>query len=62
MDELNRETVGQIKGAPLETADLPPAQAGGQLCVEEIVPELVLAYGRHQRIQLGIVQDALGLI
>ncbi len=51
-----------VKVLPFEAAQFSPAQAGGQLRVEEVVPEFVLVYGRHQRVQLVAVEDALGLL
>ena len=51
--------MGFIEVLPHEAADLSPAQAGGQLGVEELVPDLILPDGRHEPLQLVVVQDLL---
>ena len=49
-----------IKVVPHESADLTPAQASGELRVEEVVPERVCFDGFHEIIHLLIGKDALG--
>ena len=58
-----------IKGAflfvevlPHQAADLAPAQAGHELGVEEVIPDLILADGLHKGVQLLLVQDAHGFV
>ena len=46
-----------VKVDPHEGADLAPAQTGGQLGVEEIVPERVCLNGFHERVKLFLVQN-----
>ena len=55
------DSAAYLKGAirlievlPLEAADLSPAQAGGQLRVEEVVPDIILLNDCHEYIQLFI--------
>ena len=54
-------TICFVKVLPLESADLTPPQAGGQLCVEEVVPEVILSDRRHECIQLRICQNLFRL-
>ena len=44
---------------PLEPADLAPAQACGQFCVEEVTPDFILCDDLHEHIQLLIRQYLL---
>ncbi len=48
-----------VKISPFQTAQLSPPQAGGQLHIEEVVPERVPTDCRHQRVQLVVVEDTL---
>ena len=43
-----------IEVLPLEAAEPAPAQAGGQLRVEEVMPDVALLDGLHKGIQLFI--------
>lgn len=49
-----------IEVRPHETAELTPPQAGGQLRVEEVVPDGVVFDCLHEPFQLVIIQDLLG--
>lgn len=46
-----------IEVRPPQTADLTPAQAGGQLRVEEVVPDFILPHHLQEFFQLGFRQD-----
>lgn len=48
-----------IEGLPFQAAKFSPPQAGGQLRIEEVVPERVLTDCRHQSVQLIVVENAL---
>ena len=52
----------RIEVLPHETADLTPAQAGGQFRVEEVPPDFVLVHCRQEGIHLLPVQDLFGLV
>ena len=47
---------------PHQATDFTPPQAGHELSVEELVPDVILADGLHEGVQLLLVQDALGLV
>ena len=48
-----------IEVLPLESADLTPPQTGGQLGVEEVMPNFILRDDFHERIQLLVRQYLL---
>ena len=48
-----------VKVLPFQAAQFSPPQAGGQLRIEEVVPERILTDCRHQRIQLVVAENAL---
>ncbi len=50
-----------IKILPHKATDLTAAQAGGQLDIEEVMPDGILSALRHESLQLLVVQNALGL-
>ena len=52
----------RVEVLPHETADLTPAQAGGQFRVEEVPPGFVLVHCRQEGVHLLPVQDLLGLV
>ena len=49
-----------IEVRPHESAELTPPQTGGQLCVEEVMPDGVVLDCLHELFQLAIIQDLLG--
>ena len=50
-----------IEVRPHEAADLTPAQAGGQLGIEEIIPDRILPDHINESIQLFLIQNFHGL-
>ncbi len=52
--------VGLVEIGPHEATDLTLPQAGGQLGVEEVVPDTVRPDHIHELLQLSVVQDLLG--
>ena len=52
----------RVEVAPHERADLAAPQAGHKLRVEEIPPDIVVLNRLQERVQLLLVQDALGLV
>lgn len=48
-----------VKISPFQATQFSPPQAGGQLYIEEVVPERVTIDRRHQCVQLVVVEDAL---
>ena len=56
-----QDTAAGIEVRPHETADLTPAQAGGQLSLEEIIPDRILPDHIHESIQLFCVPNFHGL-
>ena len=51
-----------VEVLPHETADLAPPQAGGQLRVEEVTPDLAAVYRRQEDVHLLLCEDLFGLI
>ena len=51
-----------IEVLPHQAADLAPPQAGHELGVEELVPDLILADELHESFQLLLVEDFLRLV
>ena len=51
-----------VEVAPLQTANFTAAQAGHQLRVEEVPPDLVLLYHFEESVQLRAGEDALRLV
>ena len=51
-----------IEVAPLQTTDLAAAQAGHQLRMEEVSPQLVLLHHCKEVVQLRTGEDTLGLV
>ena len=49
-----------IEVFPLETANLAPAQAGGELGIEEVVPEWVGLDSLHKTVQFLVGEDTFG--
>ena len=47
-------SIVRIKVSPLEAADLTVPQAGGQFCIEEVIPDSILPDNLHKSFQLLI--------
>lgn len=54
-------TAAFVKVRPHEAADLASAQAGGELGVEEVMPDRVCLDGFHESVQLFLIQNIHGL-
>ena len=57
-----QSAVSLIEVLPLESANLTPAQASGQLSVEEVIPDFVLRDDFHEHSQLSLCQNLFAAI